>query len=542
MSRLGIANKFALRSASAYIYIMKSKRIPPMAWIPTLYVAEGLPYVAVNTLSVIMYKNLGMSNTDIAFYTGWLYLPWVIKPFWSPFVDIIRTKRWWTVTTQFIIGAAFAAIALTLPLNSYVVLSLAVFWLIGFASATHDIAADGYYMLALDSSDQSLYVGIRSAFYRLATIIGQGGVVMAAGWMETAFGNVPRAWAVTFLILSALFLLIAFYHSRILPRPAADRPSGTHFPTATNPQHADIAMNTHGTVHNTGPTDSARNICDSNTEIADGHACSLRGSNPEPDSDAAPTGLEPAPAVPSEEDRGFGPRPDSGPRTSHSTARILREFVGTFGSFFRKKHVWIAVIFILLYRFPEAQLVKMINPFLLDPATEGGLGLSTAQVGLVYGTIGIIGLTLGGILGGVLVSRYGLKRCLWPMALALTLPCGVFCWMSMAQPDPASMLNLILINACVFIEQFGYGVGFTSFMLYMMYFAEGPSKTSHYAICTAFMALGMMIPGMFAGALQEWMGYVGFFWWIMGCCLVTLAVTALIKVDPSFGLKHNGKQ
>ena len=439
-----------------YLYGMKSKRIPPMAWIPTLYVAEGLPYVAVNTLSVIMYKNLGMSNTDIAFYTGWLYLPWVIKPFWSPFVDIIRTKRWWTVTTQFIIGAAFAAIALTLPLDSYVVMSLAVFWLIGFASATHDIAADGYYMLALDSSDQSLYVGIRSAFYRLATIIGQGGVVMAAGWMETAFGNVPRAWAVTFLILSALFLLIAFYHSRILPRPAEDRPSG---------------------------------------------------------------------AMPGK------------PASGHSTARILREFVGTFGSFFRKKHVWIAVTFILLYRFPEAQLVKMINPFLLDPATEGGLGLSTAQVGLVYGTIGIIGLTLGGILGGVLVSRYGLKRCLWPMALALTLPCGVFCWMSMAQPDPASMLNLVLINACVFIEQFGYGVGFTSFMLYMMYFAEGPSKTSHYAICTAFMALGMMVPGMFAGVLQEWMGYVGFFWWIMGCCLVTLAVTALIKVDPSFGRK-----
>ena len=450
-----------MRRKFAYLYGMKSKRIPPMAWIPTLYVAEGLPYVAVNTLSVIMYKNLGMSNTDIAFYTGWLYLPWVIKPFWSPFVDIIRTKRWWTVTTQFIIGAAFAGIALTLPLDSYVVMSLAVFWLIGFASATHDIAADGYYMLALDSSDQSLYVGIRSAFYRLATIIGQGGVVMAAGWMETAFGNVPRAWAVTFLILSALFLLIAFYHSRILPRPAADRPSG---------------------------------------------------------------------AMPGK------------PASSHSTARILREFVGTFGSFFRKKHVWIAVTFILLYRFPEAQLVKMINPFLLDPATEGGLGLSTAQVGLVYGTIGIIGLTLGGILGGVLVSRYGLKRCLWPMALALTLPCGVFCWMSMAQPDPASMLNLILINTCVFIEQFGYGVGFTSFMLYMMYFAEGPSKTSHYAICTAFMALGMMIPGMFAGALQEWMGYVGFFWWIMGCCLVTLAVTALIKVDPSFGLKPSGKQ
>ncbi len=484
-----------------------------MAWIPTLYVAEGLPYVAVNTLSVIMYKNLGMSNTDIAFYTGWLYLPWVIKPFWSPFVDIIRTKRWWTVTTQFIIGAAFAAIALTLPLDSYVAMSLAVFWLIGFASATHDIAADGYYMLALDSSDQSLYVGIRSAFYRLATIIGQGGVVMAAGWMETAFGNVPRAWAVTFLILSALFFAVAVYHSRILPRPAADRPSGNIQPSADRDGQDDYIPTTNADVKREGAAPGTRSTF---TRKPSGQTCSLRDPNP------------------------TGHQADS--KTKHGAGRILREFIGTFGSFFRKKDVWIAVTFILLYRFPEAQLVKMINPFLLDPASEGGLGLSTAQVGLVYGTIGIIGLTLGGILGGVLVSRYGLKRCLWPMALALTLPCGVFCWMSMAQPDPASALNLILINACVFIEQFGYGVGFTSFMLYMMYFAEGPSKTSHYAICTAFMALGMMIPGMFAGALQEWMGYTGFFWWIMGCCLVTLAVTALIKVDPSFGLKGNGGQ
>ena len=540
-----------------------------MAWIPTLYVAEGLPYVAVNTLSVIMYKNLGMSNTDIAFYTGWLYLPWVIKPFWSPFVDIIRTKRWWTVTTQFIIGAAFTAIALTLPLDSYVVMSLAVFWLIGFASATHDIAADGYYMLALDSSDQSLYVGIRSAFYRLATIIGQGGVVMAAGWMETAFGNVPRAWAVTFLILSALFFAVAVYHSRILPRPAADRPSGNIQPSADRDGQDDYIPTTNADVKREGAAPGTRSTF---TRKPSGQTCSLRNSNPKPQpglnqkphSDVSPTGPEPTYSASYKQSYGTDsvkeqPRGRAGSEhtehhanhdTQHYAGRapkhgagpILREFIGTFGSFFRKKDVWIAVTFILLYRFPEAQLVKMINPFLLDPASEGGLGLSTAQVGLVYGTIGIIGLTLGGILGGVLVSRYGLKRCLWPMALALTLPCGVFCWMSMAQPDPASALNLILINACVFIEQFGYGVGFTSFMLYMMYFAEGPSKTSHYAICTAFMALGMMIPGMFAGALQEWMGYTGFFWWIMGCCLVTLAVTALIKVDPSFGLKGNGGQ
>lgn len=438
------------------------KRIFPMAWIPTIYIAEGLPYVAVNTLSVIMYKNMGMSNADIAFYTGWLYLPWVIKPFWSPFIDIIRTKRWWTVTMQFAIGAAFAAIALTLPLDTYVILSLAIFWLIGFASATHDIAADGYYMLALDSSDQSLYVGIRSAFYRLATIIGQGGIVMAAGWMETAFGDIPRAWAVTFLIMSLLFLSLAIYHSRILPVPDTDKPSGSF------------------------GRDSAKN---------------------------------------------------SGKSALQGGKLILKDFGDTFASFFRKKDVWTAIAFMLLYRFPEAQLVKLINPFLLDSADSGGLGMTTAQVGLAYGTIGIIGLTLGGILGGILVSRYGLKKCLWPMALALTLPCAVFCWMSMAQPDPASYINLAAINLCIFIEQFGYGIGFTSFMLYMMYFAQGPSKTSHYAICTAFMALGMMIPGMFAGALQERIGYTGFFWWIMACCPVTLAVTALIRTDPSFGIK-----
>ena len=425
-----------------------------MLWVPTLYMAEGLPYVAVNTLSVIMYKNLGMSNTDIAFYTGWLYLPWVIKPFWSPFIDILKTKRWWTVTTQFIIGAAFAAIAFVLPLDFYMALSLAAFWLTGFASATHDIAADGYYMLALDTSDQSLYVGIRSAFYRVATIIGQGGVVMAAGWMETAFGDIARAWSVTFLILSALFVAMAFYHSKILPVAAEDMPSGHR---------------------------------------------------------------------------------ENGAKGG--TGSILRDFAGTFSSFFHKKGVWAAIAFLLLYRLPEAQLIKMINPFLLDPASEGGLGLGTAQVGFTYGTVGIIGLTLGGILGGILVSRYGLKRCIWPMALALTLPCGVFCWLGMAQPDPSSQLNLFLINFCIFVEQFGYGIGFTSFMLYMMYFAEGPNKTSHYAICTAFMALGMMLPGMAAGALQESMGYTGFFWWIMGCCIVTIAVTAAIKVDASFGLK-----
>lgn len=457
---------------------MKKKHTHPMAWIPSLYLAEGIPYIAVNTLSVIMYKNLGMSNADLAFYTGWLYLPWVIKPFWSPFVDIIRTKRWWTVSMQWLMGVAFAALAFVMPLDFCIQLSIAVFWLIGFASATHDIAADGYYMLALDSSDQSLYVGVRSAFYRLATIFGQGGLVMLAGWLETSTGNIPLAWSITFAVLSALFLAVALYHSFILPRPKTDR---------------------------------------SATEAAFESA-----------SDIVP-------------ESAADDEPASGSSVPASHRSIISGFFGTFGSFFRKKHVWTAVLFILLYRFPEAQLVKLINPFLLDSQAAGGLGLTTAQVGFVYGTIGIIGLTLGGILGGIWVSRAGLKRCLWPMALCLTLPCAVFCWMSMAQPDPSLPSSMFWINACVFFEQFGYGVGFTSFMLYMMHFAEGPNKTSHYAICTAFMALGMMIPGMFAGWIQELLGYVNFFWWIMLCCIVTLAVTALIKVDPEFGKKASSK-
>lgn len=466
-------------------------RVSAWAWVPTLYVAEGLPYIAVNTLSVIMYKNMGMSNADVALFTGWLYLPWVIKPFWSPFVDILKTKRWWTVWMQFLIGSAFALLAFMLPVDGTVALSLAVFWLVGFASATHDIAADGYYMLALDSSQQSMFVGIRSAFYRLATIVGQGGVVMAAGYLETTLGNVPLAWSITFAVLAAFFVCVAFYHSKVLPRPLSD-----------------VSV---GTIGEKVPESS-------------GQATEKSGSGNmivhEPSGQSSETVL---PVADERRNNGFG--------------SVMREFAGTFGSFFRKKDVLVAMAFILLYRFPEAQLVKIINPFLLDPVSEGGLGLSTSQIGFVYGTIGIVGLTLGGILGGILVSRFGLKRCLWPMALCLTLPCAVFCWMSMVQPDYALLWNKILVNACVFVEQFGYGVGFTSFMLYMMYFAQGPNRTSHYAICTAFMALGMMLPGMFAGILQETMGYVGFFWWIMGCCLVTLAVTALIKVDAEYGKK-----
>ncbi|MEG2573641.1 MAG: MFS transporter, partial [Bacteroides sp.] len=349
---------------------MKNKKISPWAWIPSLYFAQGLPYVAVMTISVIMYKKLGISNTDIALYTSWLYLPWVIKPFWSPFVDLLKTKRWWVITMQMLVGAGLAGIAFTIPMDNFFQITLAVFWLVAFSSATHDIAADGFYMLALDVHDQSLYVGIRSTFYRIATIAGQGLLIMLAGGLEIWTGKVTFAWSITFYILAGLFFAFCLYHKYILPVPASDM-SGVAKVTASN---------------------------------------------------------------------------------------IFKEFFKTFASFFKKKQAGVAILFMLFYRFPEAQLVKLINPFLLDPLDKGGLGLTTSEVGLVYGTIGIVGLTIGGIVGGICAAKGGLQRWLWPMAWSLSLTCLTFVYLGYYQPQ-----NFIVINICVFIEQFGYGFGFTAY-------------------------------------------------------------------------------
>ena len=419
------------------------KRTSPWAWIPTLYFAQGLPYVAVMTISVIMYKRLGISNADLAFYTGWLSLPWVIKPLWSPFIDLIKTKRWWITTMQLLIGAGLAGIAFTVPTDYFFQLTLAVFWLLAFSSATHDIAADGFYMLGLSSHEQALFVGIRSTFYRIATIAGQGLLIMLAGRLETSTQNIPFAWSITFMVLAGVFLALWGYHKFVLPRPQSDAPA---------------------------------------------HQV--------------------------------------------STSTLMHEFWATFVSFFRKEQAGIAILFMLLYRLPEAQLAKMSIPFLIDPIEQGGLGLTTEQIGWVQGTVGIIGLTLGGILGGIAVSHGGLKRWLWPMVWAISLPDIVYVYLSYVQPE-----SLLLVNVCVFIEQFGYGFGFTAYMLFLIYFANGEHKTAHYAICTAFMALGMMIPGMVAGWLQETMGYQHFFIWIMVCTLATFGVTALLKIDPNFGKK-----
>ena len=425
-----------------------NKQRNPWSWIPTLYFAEGLPYVAVMTISLVLYKQLGLSNAEITFYTSWLYLPWVIKPLWSPFIDVVKTKRWWITAMQLLIGAAFGGVAFTIPSSFWLQGSLFFFWVMAFSSATHDIAADGFYMLGLDQHQQAWFVGIRSTFYRLATIFGQGILVMIAGNLQVVFrNNIRYSWSLMFYGVAGLFIALWLYHSYILPKPSEDK------------------------------------------------------------------GME-----------------------SLNTAKLMSELKQTVVTFFTKmplREVVIAILFMLLYRMPEGLLAKVSSLFLIDSHGAGGLGLSPQEYGLVQGTVGIIGLTLGGILGGLAAGRDGLKRWLWPMVCAITIPDLVYVYMSYAMPS-----SLLVINICVFFEQFGYGFGFTAYMLYLIYYSQGEYKTSHYALCTALMALSMMIPGLFAGALQEAVGYRMFFIIVMVFCIVTFIVSRLVKIDPEFGKKQ----
>jgi PAT family beta-lactamase induction signal transducer AmpG len=421
----------------------KGEERNPWLWIPSLYLAEGFPYVVVMTVSVIMYKRLDISNTEIALYTSWLYLPWVIKPFWSPVVDLLKTKRFWIIIMQFFIGAGLAGVAFTLPTEKFFQYTLAFFWLLVFSSATHDIAADGFYMLGLKEHQQAYFVGIRSTFYRLAMLLGQGLLVILAGQIEESSGDIPFAWMITFLILAGLFVLFLVYHLFILPHPKSDSPRG---------------------------------------EVQLKH--------------------------------------------------FVNEYLRTFISFFKKKEIFLIIGFILLYRLAEAQLVKMASPFLLDIKEVGGLALTTSQVGFVYGTVGVIALSLGGILGGIAASRQGLKFWIWWMLIAINLPDLVYVYLATAQTS-----NFILINICVAVEQFGYGFGFTAFMLYLIFISDGEYKTAHFAIATGLMALGMMLPGMISGWIQEEIGYLNFFIWVCISTIPAFVITKFIKIDPSFGKK-----
>ncbi|MEE4178136.1 MAG: MFS transporter [Bacteroides sp.] len=610
----------------------KVKKRSPWAWIPTLYFAEGIPYVVVMTVSVIMYKRLGISNTDIALYTSWLYLPWVIKPLWSPIVDLFKTKRWWIVIMQLMIGAGLAGVAFTIPLPGFFQYTLAFFWLLAFSSATHDIAADGFYMLGLDEHEQAYFVGIRSTFYRVAMITGQGLLIILAGFFEVFTGQEPVEFRVeatpaaaemveytpaeraseadelTFRITTEMLELNTgnipsdqadsirqwvasqnLANGFVFPEEAAEagEPSWfarsisepfahwlrTHFRhdhvQDLSPQDLQGNIGLVGITLSAPPEEGKEIVLNSRFRRGDASIRMIQGErlafNPDNWNQTAwiAVQLDPKldrPAQAFFEGRsgniplawsitffilaGFFlavfvyhriilPRPASDKAVVQETGEnAFTEFFRTFGSFFRKGNLGPALAFLLLFRLGEAQLVKLASPFLLDDRQVGGLGLTTGDVGLIYGTIGILALTLGGILGGVLASRKGLKYWIWPMALSINLPNLMYVYLSYATPT-----QFWLIAGSVAIEQFGYGFGFTAYMLFMIYFAEGKHKTAHFAISTGFMALGMMLPGMISGWLQEIIGYQNFFIWVMLCTLPGFLVIRFLKINPSFGIK-----
>lgn len=404
-------------------------------WIPSLYLVEGLPNALVVTVAVVMLKNLGLDNGLVALYTSMLYLPWVIKPFWSPFVDIFGSKRRWICAMQLILGASMGIIALSMAFEWWLAIALAGFWIAAFSSATHDIAADGFYLLALDRQQQAFFVGIRSTFYRLATLLASGGVVWFTGFMMSQGMDIAPAWQAIFAGLGITFIIASLWHHFALPHPANDSVS-----------------------------------------------------------------------------------------VARTVTQIFHDFALTFKTFFERPNIVVALLFMLFYRLPEAFLSKMVQPFLLDSQADGGLGLTVQQVGVANGTCGVIGIVVGGIFGGIIMSRTGLKRCLWPMALALTLPSAFYCYLATAQPS-----NMLLICSGIALEQFGYGFGFTAYMMYLMLFSKGSEfTTSHYAFSTGIMALGLMLPGLIAGHLQLMIGYPAFFAIVMMLCIATFIVTHLV--------------
>ncbi len=609
---------------------MSKQRGRPWAWIPSLYFAEGIPYVLVMTLSVIFYKRMGISNADIALYTSWLYLPWVIKPLWGPVVDILKTKRFWILIMQLFIGAGLAGVAFTIPLDRYFQLTLAFFWLLAFSSATHDIAADGFYMLGLSKSDQAFFVGIRSTFYRLAMLTGQGLLVILAGSLEARTGLPPVELEVKAIkgatlaefnpgeitvqaesgercfisdkVLeigidkiptenaSALISEVDTWNIRHGFYPEDDdeekdkagwwkkhvaNPMGQFLKNTFGEAEMNIITKESGNLsftwfHLSSKPDPGEKIVmnfsfdkgDKSIKLAREYRFEFTEDNWDipalaviqldsrlgNETSASFTGLSGnirfawsiVFVVVALLFAGFHlyhrfvlPRPAADQPVQNGEGGFLKEFIVTFAEFFKKKQIGVMLVFLLVYRLGESQLVKLASPFLLDSREASGLGLTTGDLGLIYGTIGIVALSLGGIIGGIAASRKGLKYWLWWMVAAMNLPNLVYVFLSYLMPS-----SLWVVGASVALEQFGYGFGFTAYMLYMIYISEGKHKTAHFALTTGFMALGMMIPGMLSGWLQELIGYQHFFVWVMICTIPGFLVIPFLKIDPQFGKRE----
>ncbi|HPB00941.1 MAG TPA: MFS transporter [Candidatus Marinimicrobia bacterium] len=545
------------------------KNRSPWLWVPSLYFAEGIPYVIAMTVSVIMYKTMGVSNAALAFWTSVLYLPWVIKPIWSPFVDVISTKRNWVLITQFILGCCFIGVALVVRLPLWFALTLIVLWIIALASATHDIAADGFYMIGLDAHQQTWFVGIRSTFYRMAMIVGQGLIVMLTGYIMSKTGLKPVS--ITAMAVPPNEIIQVLDENNLPAIKASEQPNIVVIPAEVkvpiyNPAEPGsdsanvfICLSAPPKKEETVVVNFGRKKGSKDIWLTSASRLEFTNENwNKPVKVTLKVDHRLREPVVSQFEATAGDIPFSwavsfgilgvfflliclyhkvmlptGLETVRTKSQELKaSWFMVFSSFFRKKGIVSALLFLLFYRLAESQLVKMASPFLLDSQEAGGLALTTTQVGFVYGTVGIICLTIGGILGGIVAARNGLKRWVLWMALAINIPDLVYVYLSYVQPD-----NFMIVTICVAIEQFGYGFGFTGYMLFMLYLAEGEYKTSHYAIATAFMALGMMLPGMISGKLQDLMGYRTFFVYIMFCTIPSFLVASLVKIDPDFGKK-----
>ena len=411
------------------------KNKSPIRWIPSLYFVQGLQFFVVMLIAGLMFKNMGVANDLIARWTGLLGLAWAIKPLWSPFLELARSKKLIVVAMQFAGSAGLGLMAIALQLPMYFAASIAVLFLLAYASATHDIACDGLYMAALDAKAQAAYAGWQGAFFNASKFLTLGGLLVLAGYLEKKVG-VFNAWSTIFVLLGVLLAALASYNAYALP--------GT-----LNTEHADL--------------------------------------------------------------------------TAASVLKTLREVIA---DFLLKPGIWIAILFIVLFRFAEGQ-VQTIGPlFLIEARDKGGLGLTTEQVGGIYGTAGTAAFLVGSILGGYFTAWLGLKRAMLVLILAMAVPNIVFYVLASALPS-----DLFHIGLAVSIEMFGYGFGFVGMILYIMQaVAPGKYQTAHYALGSGVMQLGFILSKTISGDIQIALGYQQFFLWTIACGVPALVLMFFVKM------------
>ncbi len=408
------------------------RKIRPAFWVPTLYFAEGLPFVTINVVSVLMYKSMKVPDAKIAFFTTLVILPWTLKPLWGPLLEMFKTKKYFVLATQFAGGVGFGLLALTLRLPNFFQYSLVLLAIIAFNGATHDIAADGVYINVLSGKEQAEYVGWQGAFYNVAKVLSQGAFVYVAGQLETSVG-VTEAWMIVMAIFGGIMILLSLYHSRMLPVGGES-----------------------GQV-----------------------------------------------------------------KTAHEAFGTFWDVVKTF---FEKKYIGWGIVFIILYRFAEGQAMKIVPLFMRAERAVGGLGLSTSQIGIIYGFFPPAAFILGSMLAGYFIAKRGLRKSLLVLCALFNIPFAVYAFLAFVQPD-----SLLTIGTAVVFEYFGYGFGFVGLTLYMMQqIAPGKYKMAHYAFATGVMNLGLMIPSALSGFVSDFLGYKHFFLWVMVATIPSFLVAWLV--------------